>query len=211
MTYYLDNDNIELIKELITVDYEVCGHLEEEKKNVYEELSNILNIIPITLVQQNTGKNESKKMCVFKYYKKMLWHTHGVNSKGYPSVEDILKSIKNANKIKRQLIFTKFGIWELYTLLIDEDINKLNKNERKQIIIERNIERNIIEILNDNIYNNFYKGKDKEKYNEINVSVDNIKYIYKCNNKLIELLKKYKFYISFVPWYVIDKMDVYIL
>ena len=41
-----------------------------------------------------------------------IWHTHVVGSRFYPSFEDIRKVIIHS-KIKKSLIFTPFGYWEL--------------------------------------------------------------------------------------------------
>lgn len=45
-------------------------------------------------------------------YPPVIWHTHPLISKGYPSAEDLSK-VRKHEKIKNSIIFTKWGIWQI--------------------------------------------------------------------------------------------------
>ena len=71
---------------------------------------------------------EKRLSCHLPRYRSIIWHTHPYISKGYPSAEDIVKVLKNAN-ILTSIIFTIWGIWQLdfsksYPELAEETIKK---------------------------------------------------------------------------------------
>jgi len=114
---------IQYIKQ-ITIDdninYEKCGTISKTNNgyivNVHEKENNV---------------DELRHHCNFEYYDNIIWHSHPKIAKFYPSLEDILKSIKLKNsQIIYSYIFTQFGFWTLYTInhidVSDELKNKIN-------------------------------------------------------------------------------------
>jgi len=85
----------------------------------------------INLHEKENNVDELRHHCNFEYYDQIIWHSHPKIAKFYPSLEDILKSIKLKNsQIKYSFIFTQFGFWTLYTInhidVSDEIKNKIN-------------------------------------------------------------------------------------
>ena len=102
------------------INYEKCGTISRQNEryiiNLHEKESNI---------------DELRHNCNLEYYDKIIWHSHPKIAKFYPSLEDILKSIKFKNsQIIYSYIFTQFGFWTLYTTnhidVSDELKNKIN-------------------------------------------------------------------------------------
>ncbi len=63
-------------------------------------------------IQEGEDENE-RGMCLYKYYTSIIFHTHPAIYYSYPSVEDIVKVIKNKKIIYHSLIATKWGIWKI--------------------------------------------------------------------------------------------------
>jgi hypothetical protein len=85
----------------------------------------------INLHEKESNIDELRHNCNLEYYDKIIWHSHPKIAKFYPSLEDILKSIKFKNsQIIYSYIFTQFGFWTLYTTnhidVSDELKNKIN-------------------------------------------------------------------------------------
>ena len=93
---YISHTNIQVIKDLLERSVEVCGHLIAQEKGGYLPYLNSVG---------------EKDTCQHSSYSKYIWHTHPENSKGYPSVVDIVKVIKNRSIISKSFIFTTWGIW----------------------------------------------------------------------------------------------------
>lgn len=114
---------IQYIKDITTddnINYEKCGTI--IKKN---------DRYIINLHEKESNVDELRHHCNFEHYDKIIWHSHPKTAKFYPSLEDILKSIKLKNsQIIYSYIFTQFGIWTLYTInhtdVSDELKNKIN-------------------------------------------------------------------------------------
>lgn len=79
---------------------EICANLDES-----------LEIDSESIVE---GKEEnSRGTCLFKSYTPVIFHTHPNHLYSYPSMEDVVKIIKNLRIINHSLIATKWGIWIL--------------------------------------------------------------------------------------------------
>jgi hypothetical protein len=123
--YYISTDNLEgIYAELEDRDYEICGFLKSNRENKYLELDE----------QENISTDFTRKSCQTKKYK-MIYHTHPLSSKSYPSSEDIFKIVKLKNKIiKISVIFTRWGIWELYCNKKSDIItDKIKHNVKQQL------------------------------------------------------------------------------
>jgi len=91
------------IKTLLNLPVETCGY-------VNKDLIPVVDGVP---EDSTTGRGKCRNN---KYYP-VIWHTHPVNMQSYPSVEDIIKILKpRPNGIpKISLIFTRWGIWNLWS------------------------------------------------------------------------------------------------
>ena len=92
----LNNEIRRIYQEYISSGYdkEMCGY--------------IINNILYTAVKQH-----DKSKCYWKTpYQQVIWHTHPLQSKYYPSYQDILKIIKHIN-INQSYILTSQGFWIL--------------------------------------------------------------------------------------------------
>jgi len=88
------------------IDYEECGTIEKDTSGY------IVKQHEVPFIQ-----GESRKHCLYENYNKIVWHSHPTSSKFYPSLEDILKIIKQKNAIiDYSYIFTKFGFWTLHSI-----------------------------------------------------------------------------------------------
>lgn len=99
--FQIDYETIDEIKELLNHNVEYCGNFIDN----YEYLS-------IDGQPNPGGLTNDRKSCNYKYYSPIIWHTHPVSSKYYPSVEDIVKVLKH-DIITHSFIFTPFGYWIL--------------------------------------------------------------------------------------------------
>ena len=117
------------------IEYEECGTIEIiDRKYVVK-----LHEVPRT--------DMTRQSCNFEYYNNIIWHSHPQSSKFYPSIEDILKSIKVKNRnIVYSYIFTKFGFWTLHT------IHHIDFQDDR-------IQRQITELLN-NLYFETSRGRE---------------------------------------------------
>jgi hypothetical protein len=119
---------VKKIKEITidnNIDYEKCGTISKTNEGY------ILN-----LHEAPTNTNELRYHCNFEYYEPIIWHSHPTIAKFYPSLEDIIKSIKKKNaQIRYSYIFTKFGFWTMYT------INHINVNDELMHEIEQNLNK----------------------------------------------------------------------
>ena len=125
----------ELIRKLLHDEYEVCGIIKDGK------------IIPLNRGTVYEGRNTCSWPEKYKN-EKILWHTHPMSAKFYPSKEDFLKVIKS-NPGRQSIIFTPFGRW-----IIEK---RSNKQTQPEYLIEK------IKKYNDNLYKETYQPL---KYNE---------------------------------------------
>lgn len=166
--------DIQTILELMELKVEACGFLLFDDK----ELDNILYIDSIS--NDASASNEKRASCTLSKYTEIIWHTHPFNHKSYPSTEDILKilKIRKDNLPKISLIFTNWGIWQLYAGKKDYIIINLDKYIQKEL---------------DRLYFNTQKGRAKFDLliqNQIDTFIKNIE----------ELCEKYELHIKFTSW-----------
>ena len=97
----LNSESLFWVQKLLDLDAEACGIL-------------VPNYNTFQLVLDAYGEDDGsgRKMCLFKRYSDYIWHTHPRSVQGYPSAEDIAKTLKHAD-IRMQLIFTSWGTWQL--------------------------------------------------------------------------------------------------
>jgi len=138
-------DNLVYYTNLLNLPFETCGN--------FIQTNNIL----INQPQLETigSKYTNPKSCQHKVYSSIIWHTHPVDSKPYPSSRDILKIIKN-KLISTSIIFTTLGFWVLkypFNIVLS---NQQQEHHLKQI-------DNILLSL----YNSYKKGNLNDFYNNI--------------------------------------------
>ena len=97
---------------------EYCGNCVPNGDHISLNLDNML-----------TGSIlDGRGTCTYKEHSNVLWHTHPLTSRPWPSGEDIAKVIKSRHDVAIDkipivsLIFTKWGLWEIVTA-IDNKIN----------------------------------------------------------------------------------------
>ncbi len=161
----LDNSSIKLVHEFLGLNHEVCGFIVPYK--------NKLQAIIDDKAKYNTSGY--RKYCQLHKYQKYIWHTHPYSSKAYPSLEDIEKTIKH-QIIRIQLIFTRWGIWEMAA--------------RNAHILDNKVRDNI-----DLINNELYFGTEKGR-----ITSPSLRHIIDYNYSLNKILGKYGFKIRFTPW-----------
>jgi len=114
------------IKEMITKRFEVCGILiQTDKESKYPEFYPFVDAVGKTIKGRNS--------CIHPRYGQYIWHTHSETMKGYPSGEDIIKIIKKRElyfQIRSSIIFTSWGIWEIFS----KNKVTINPNMQKYII-----------------------------------------------------------------------------
>ena len=125
----------DLIRKLLHDEYEMCGIIKDGK------------ILPLSRGTVYEGRNTCSLPGKYKN-EKILWHTHPMSAKFYPSKEDFLKVIKS-NPGRQSIIFTPFGRW-----IIEK---RSNKQTQPKYLIEK------IKTYNDNLYKETYQPL---KYNE---------------------------------------------
>lgn len=92
----------------ITIDndlpYELCGSISKLNNEVF--------------IHETPSLSEARANCMYDDYSDgIIWHNHPKTSKFYPSLEDILKVIKQKNDtLKMSFILTPFGYWRLETI-----------------------------------------------------------------------------------------------
>ena len=95
---------VEFARLLLNDDVEWCGFLFGEKSD-------------LDMYIKNYGQDlDGRAACSLgQSYRPIIWHTHPNSVKSYPSGEDYLKILKTGtNRPVISLIFTRWGIWELY-------------------------------------------------------------------------------------------------
>lgn len=133
-TLILNKSLINIFKNFLNLENEVCGYIE----NIFDKI--ILKIFSQEEIET------TKSLCFHdNFYSPYIFHTHPNNSKSYPSASDIIKVLKY-DIIKSSLIFTKWGIWEIYSHVK----KKFEKDEQNDIV----------ETINT-IFEEFYKLTNK--------------------------------------------------
>lgn len=121
--FSVKNKNIDLsiLEDFMKMKVEACGFiLNDEKGEPYIYLDNV------------GSEEDNRASCTLSKYSEIIWHTHPFSHKAYPSIEDIIKILKPRLYPKISLIFTSWGIWELYAGnkdLISKDLNKAIQKE----------------------------------------------------------------------------------
>lgn len=163
------------IDTLLNLEIEACGVI--MKKDCSEH--------DWRLFLDNVGKKTGRPSCVFKRYSKYIWHTHPRSSKGYPSAEDIAKTLKHSD-IHTQFIFTDWGIWELYS--------RKHSQPNERIIKAINAEANAL-------YNVTNRGRVLTKSNRhaLNSYIEALTYN----------LRKHEFQITFIGWNELKRNSPY--
>lgn len=94
-------------KNLFDKDVEVCAYLVP-----YQDSKLKLDNITLGKIEEySPGKY--RNMCRHRKYTRIIFHTHPLAAYAYPSTEDIIKVMKNHNVIRRSIISTKWGIWDI--------------------------------------------------------------------------------------------------
>ena len=106
----ITSETIEKFKEFVFKgDKEICANLRKES-----DTNNNLKLYYITegtTVEYAPGK--TRGMCVHDKITSVIFHTHPITSYSYPSVEDILRVVREHGRIVRSIIATKWGVWDI--------------------------------------------------------------------------------------------------
>jgi hypothetical protein len=99
---------IDKYKNMVTnEDDEFCGVLIYNKNNnCYEDEYKPIRGKTVMI------NNKPVKNCQIPKYEDIIWHSHPIVSKSYPSGIDIYKLIEH-NSIKISIIFTNWGVWQI--------------------------------------------------------------------------------------------------
>jgi hypothetical protein len=171
---YITSKNIQDILQLIMRNNaEACGIM-----TVQDE-----HLIPFI---DSFGESEGpRKMCNYTRLSKYVWHTHTKDSISYPSAEDYVAMIKlrDGVTVKTSIVFTFWGIWELYSA------NKLKMGDRlREALI------NGIKSTEYDIYSKSGRGRGAVEIEVVNTYIANV-------IKAIEkLLPNLGYKIRFTPW-----------
>lgn len=172
---YISVNDTNKVKELLNLIVEVCGILQLSNGN------------KMNIFFDNIGNIEGIRTCSYLRYSKYIWHTHPKSSKGYPSAEDIAKTLKHSD-IHEQILFTSWGVWELYAS---------NNKKPSEVTVEK------IRKDGDNLYNKTTRGRV--------LTTDNISSVYSYIARLEHKLSSYGLKIVFTPWWEIDENENYFL
>ena len=169
---YISSEDIDIIKYFIQFDTEACGIFEltdDDRLSLFlDSISEYKEVVrhSCTVPRDRLGN--------------FYWHTHPYSEKGYPSPEDIIKSLKDKDG-KVYFLFSTWGIWTFYS---ENPISKFNREK----IYEK------ISQYNEELYFTSEKGRfiiDTEE--KLRLVVD-------YSKKLENYLKAFGFKIKFVPW-----------
>lgn len=149
---------------LLNLDVEVCGKVVNGK-----------------LIIQAYGTSSKRNMCQHLHYDTIIFHTHPIGVKPYPSPEDIVKVIKNRT-IDQSIIFTTWGMWSITCK------NKTQSNLQKIF--------DICSFYVDEIYHNTSQGTI---YNSLEIS--------SIIDRLCKKLSVHELKISIVPWDIFNKIQ----
>ena len=102
---------------------EIGGYVTFNRKNYTLNLNSVL--------QDILGEFDRQMVTINKPYTSIIWHTHPLKSRPWPSFEDIFMVIKS-NKPQASLIFTRWGLWEICCLVpLQTDKNACKKTYNK--------------------------------------------------------------------------------
>lgn len=180
---------------------ETCGYMihknilhQMEKCNKFEQKFEISdNPQELTPIVCGLTGHDGRPYCTYeKPYGSIIWHTHPIGSKSYPSNEDIIKGLKPRTtncQIVVSLLICEWGIWEWSAS------NKTNVDQEKMnIFLSHNLKK---------IYEATEKGRGK--LTEQGRSVIN-----RVIDKLTETLNtKFQFKIYFTSWEDMRNNDQY--
>lgn len=164
--YFISKKTLNYLKEDLFLDVEICGNFFITENNEFK------------IREATKGTKEIYRgVCKQPKYDSFIFHTHAMDMKPYPSTEDVLKILKEKNKIiKSSFVFTKWGIYEI-------SCGKHVKEKDQSTVKE------IIEYYIEKIYHNTNKGKDYDYYKIKEI-------LKKCTIKLNHFGLK----IKFTPW-----------
>ena len=185
---FVNEEDVRKILQIINHDYnfgELCGFISKQgklcidafgppsdpkiaytflppcdEKNIYE-----LPVLPL----------DGRKSCQHTHYRPYIWHTHPKNAKIYPSVEDLEKVLKK-NAIRRSVIFTKDGMWDIRSekFNYDQITSELNQSLKR---------------YGDDLYRQLNRGRVYNKH-----------YIQEYCDKIKALIPPvFEFHIQFIP------------
>jgi hypothetical protein len=163
----IPSSSVKAMHALLEKNVEMCGYLTEQ-------------FIPyINMV----GPGESGQ-CDVSEYRPLMWHTHPNVSKSYPSVQDIIhvlhKSSGNPTIFTGSIIFTRWGIWELFCA------NKKALDEYSA----KNIIPALLKTQLDKLYENSRKDLTNQTLQDITIVIQNI----------TRNFTDFRFQLYFTPW-----------
>lgn len=160
----IKKDTIEQFKDFVfNNEVEFCGNLRKESSS--NENLKLYHIKEGDTIEYSPGK--FRGTCEHEVVTSIIFHTHPSIAYPYPSVEDILKVLKNYNRIVRSVIATRWGVWDIknteksniysntcrdiFYQYIVYFLDRIGKRIRKSTELDRAISLDEMEVLSDSI------------------------------------------------------------
>ena len=106
----ISRETIEIMRDFVyKSDTEMCGNLFTKNSTSNEII--LYHMKKGDKTEYSPG--QYREMCEYEKITSILFHSHPISSYSYPSVEDILLVIKKHDIVKRSIIATKWGIWDI--------------------------------------------------------------------------------------------------
>lgn len=180
----LNENLLQVVKSFLNLEFEVCGSIKDHESSSGNK---IILEIHSQYKEKTKEEDNDRSHCYHLNYSKYIFHTHPYYSKSYPSASDIIKVLNNSVIIS-SLIFTKWGIWEIYS---DKKMkfSESQKTETKEILNK---------FLKD-IYEKTDGGRaDVVNYDLIEGYIKKMEFFY----------KKFGLEINLTPWSRIVNYDI---
>jgi len=187
--YKLYDETLSQFKKYVTeYNYEICANLNKIDKNNEKIL-----LIDKNSIMAGTSKDDSgRALCVWKNKDNLtyLFHSHPINSRSYPSMEDVIKVLKR-NSVFFSSIGTRWGLYVIKPTMksfqIAKDWETYNLEKQYSPIILYHL--NKIGIIENDL------GYKKGLYPDLNnYQIQIIKDI------LVDIEKSVYLSIKFCPW-----------
>jgi|UniRef100_A0A6C0J3Y2 hypothetical protein len=190
-----------------TSEIEVCGYLankelEDQVSHCWDFPRQITDdlyttdgeLTPVVCGVAGRGDGGRANCSYEEPYGSIIWHTHPLNSKPYPSPEDIIKGLKPRDdplEIKDNLLICRWGIWE-WSAGNKQVWDSRKKNEYKEFIKEKGHE------LAEDAYSDVPENSLGKRRVDLNKTIHSsiLEFIY----DLDEYFTEFKFQIQFTSW-----------
>jgi hypothetical protein len=140
---------------MLSNDYEICG-------NLFVKQNKCLTQEHIVVGKPNE--------CTFSGLSWVIFHTHPLVAKSYPSIQDVIKVVKH-DVIQYSIIFTEFGIWNI------SSGRKMSSKSDKEKVKQNLIDKYTTSYLDHDIYK--MDASKKLDIDVINEYIERMKHLFK--------------------------------